>query len=78
MLARAAESRCTRSAAGPAISKAPLNGTRIFRSEDRRQQDRGYVGARQRLGRRFAAALLPRLFGKNPRSHHKPGTRAQP
>ena len=22
-------------------------------------------------GRRFAAALLPRLFGKNPRSHHK-------
>ena len=23
------------------------------------------------LGRRFAAALLPRLFGKNPRSHHK-------
>ena len=23
------------------------------------------------IGRRFAAALLPRLFGKNPRSHHK-------
>ena len=23
------------------------------------------------LGRRFAAALIPRLFGKNPRSHHK-------
>ena len=23
------------------------------------------------LGRRFAAALLPRLFGTNPRSHHK-------
>ena len=23
------------------------------------------------VGRRFAAALLPRLFGKNPRSHHK-------
>ena len=22
-------------------------------------------------GRRFAAALLPRLFRKNPRSHHK-------
>ena len=27
-----------------------------------------------RLGRRFAAALLPRLFGKNPRSHHKGAT----
>ena len=26
------------------------------------------------LGRRFAAALLPRLFGKNPRSHHKGAT----
>ena len=25
-------------------------------------------------GRRFAAALLPRLFGKNPRSHHKGAT----
>ena len=23
------------------------------------------------IGRRFAAALLPRLFGTNPRSHHK-------
>ena len=27
-----------------------------------------------RSGRRFAAALLPRLFGKNPRSHHKGAT----
>ena len=26
------------------------------------------------LGRRFAAALLPRLFWKNPRSHHKGAT----
>ena len=26
------------------------------------------------LGWRFAAALLPRLFGKNPRSHHKGAT----
>ena len=26
------------------------------------------------IGRRFAAALLPRLFGKNPRSHHKGAT----
>ena len=26
------------------------------------------------LGRRFAAALLPRLFGINPRSHHKGAT----
>ena len=26
------------------------------------------------LGRRFAAALLPRLFGKNRRSHHKGAT----
>ena len=26
------------------------------------------------LGRRFAAALLPRLFGTNPRSHHKGAT----
>ena len=26
------------------------------------------------LGRRFAAALLPLLFGKNPRSHHKGAT----
>ena len=26
------------------------------------------------VGRRFAAALLPRLFGKNPRSHHKCAT----
>ena len=25
-------------------------------------------------GRRFAAALLPRLFGKNTRSHHKGAT----
>ena len=25
-------------------------------------------------GRRFAAALLPRLFGTNPRSHHKGAT----
>ena len=25
-------------------------------------------------GRRFAAALVPRLFGKNPRSHHKGAT----
>ena len=25
------------------------------------------------LGRRFAAALLPRLFGTNPMSHHKGG-----
>ena len=25
-------------------------------------------------GRRFAAALLPRLFEKNPRSHHKGAT----
>ena len=25
-------------------------------------------------GRRFAAALLPRLFRKNPRSHHKGAT----
>ena len=27
-----------------------------------------------RVGRRFAAALLPRLFGTNPRSHHKGAT----
>ena len=27
-----------------------------------------------KIGRRFAAALLPRLFGKNPRSHHKGAT----
>ena len=27
-----------------------------------------------RLGWRFAAALLPRLFGTNPRSHHKGAT----
>ena len=27
----------------------------------------------QALGRRFAAALLPRLFGTNPMSHHKGG-----
>ena len=26
------------------------------------------------IGRRFAAALLPRLFGTNPRSHHKGAT----
>ena len=26
------------------------------------------------IGRRFAAALLPRLIGKNPRSHHKGAT----
>ena len=26
------------------------------------------------LGRRFATALLPRLFGTNPRSHHKGAT----
>ena len=26
------------------------------------------------IGRRFAAALLPRLFRKNPRSHHKGAT----
>ena len=26
------------------------------------------------VGRRFAAALLPRLFGTNPRSHHKGAT----
>ena len=26
------------------------------------------------LGQRFAAALLPRLFGTNPRSHHKGST----
>ena len=26
------------------------------------------------IGRRFAAALLPRLFGRNPRSHHKGAT----
>ena len=26
------------------------------------------------LGRRFAAALLPRLFGTNPRPHHKGAT----
>ena len=26
------------------------------------------------IGRRFAAASLPRLFGKNPRSHHKGAT----
>ena len=26
------------------------------------------------IGRRFAAALLPRLFGKNPRSYHKGAT----
>ena len=26
------------------------------------------------VGRRFAAALVPRLFGKNPRSHHKGAT----
>ena len=26
------------------------------------------------IGRRFAAALLPRLFGSNPRSHHKGAT----
>ena len=26
------------------------------------------------VGWRFAAALLPRLFGKNPRSHHKGAT----
>ena len=26
------------------------------------------------VGRRFAAALLPRLFGMNPRSHHKGAT----
>ena len=26
------------------------------------------------LGRRFAAALLPQMFGKNPRSHHKGAT----
>ena len=26
------------------------------------------------IGQRFAAALLPRLFGKNPRSHHKGAT----
>ena len=29
---------------------------------------------RANVGRRFAAALLPRLFGKNPRSHHKGAT----
>ena len=29
---------------------------------------------RVNIGRRFAAALLPRLFGKNPRSHHKGAT----
>ena len=29
---------------------------------------------KQALGLRFAAALLPRLFGKNPRSHHKGAT----
>ena len=26
------------------------------------------------IGQRLAAALLPRLFGKNPRSHHKGAT----
>ena len=30
--------------------------------------------ARYPIGRRFAAALLPRLFGTNPRSHHKGAT----
>ena len=32
------------------------------------------AAAKPDLGRRFAAALLPRLFGTNPRSHHKGAT----
>ena len=36
-------------------------------------------GSNFRVGRRFAAALLvPRLYGKDPRSHHKPQARAPP
>ena len=31
-------------------------------------------GTQHSVWRRFAAALLPRLFGKNPRSHHKGAT----
>ena len=33
-----------------------------------------YAKNMQTIGRRFAAALLPRLFGTNPRSHHKGAT----
>ena len=29
------------------------------------------------LGRRFAAALLPRLFGRNPRSHHNDNAKTE-
>ena len=32
------------------------------------------IGLEPKPGRRFAAALLPRLFGTNPRSHHKGAT----
>ena len=30
------------------------------------------------IGRGFAAALLPRLYGTNPRSHHKGASAAPP
>ena len=33
-----------------------------------------YMVNNNAVGRRFATALLPRLFGMNPRSHHKGAT----
>ena len=38
------------------------------------QNKNSYTWIHEHVGRRFAAALLPRLFGTNPRSHHKGAT----
>ena len=56
-----------------------FTGTALPRRRAAAEPDRGtgihwHCQADTKIGRRFAAALLPRLFGTNPWSHHKGAT----
>ena len=43
----------------------------MYTNEVRCKHASTHASTNMKVGRRYAAALLPRLFGKNPRSHHK-------
>ena len=55
---------------GPSISVGRVVMIKINNNNNKRN---GASARRLSVGRRFAAALLPRLFGTNPMSHHKGG-----
>ena len=57
---------CADEYAGDSEAQQICNNEMVFRNGGR--------GGGEVIGQRFCAALLPRLFRKNPRSHHKGAT----